>query len=274
MARTRAEQNRPIERVAWPEVAVMPALPDEAIHLWRTNLDLGAATIGEYRRLLAPDELVRAGRYRRALDRDRFIVARGTLRVLLGRYLALAPATLSFQYTCACGGPDCPPEGRKPTLDPTSGGDRLHFNVSHAEGLALYAIARDRPVGVDLELCRADLDPAELAPTVLAPQEWATLKTLPLAEQRAQFLQHWTAKEAYLKARGVGLSLPPDQIVLAASAQGKLSIASAGGDEREGEHWALHAVTPIPGYAATLVSAGAAATVRTFTFAQDAVTAP
>ena len=274
MARTHAEQNPLVERVDWLEAPIASTLPNGALHLWRANLDVDAATIGGYRRLLAPDELDRAGRYRRALERARFIVARGTLRVLLGRYLALDPAAIRFQYTCACGRPDCPQEGRKPTLDPASGGDWLHFNVSHAEGLALYAIARDRPVGVDLELCRADIDPAELAPTVLAPQEWATLSALPPAEKRAQFFQHWTAKEAYLKARGIGLSLPPDQIVLAASAQGNLRIASVGGDEREGGRWPLHAVPPIPGYAAALVSAGSAATVRTFTFPQDAVAAP
>ena len=190
MTRTHAEQNQPVGRVEWPESSVMPALPDGAIHLWRANLDLDAATIAGYRELLAPDELTRAGRYRRARDRDRFIVARGTLRVLLGRYLARDAAAIRFHYLCACGRPDCPLEGRKPALDPASGGDWLHFNVSHAEGLALYAIARDRPVGVDLELYRVGLDPAELAPTVLAAQEWTALSALPPAEQRAQFFQY------------------------------------------------------------------------------------
>lgn len=272
MAFTRAEQNLPIERVDWPEAAAVPILPAGEIHLWRANLGLGVEATAGYRGLLAPDELMRAGRYRRAVDRDRFIVARGTLRVLLGRYLALAPAVLRFQYTCACGRPNCVPEQRKPTLAPTGGGDWLHFNVSHAEGLALYALARDRAVGVDLELCRAALDPAELAPTVLAPQEWASMAALPLADQRAEFFQHWTAKEAYLKARGVGLSLSPDQIVLTASDHGKLRIASVAGDESEGDRWSLHAVAPIPGYAAALVSAGSAATLRTFTFPQGSVT--
>ncbi len=273
MALPRPEQNPPIECMDWPEASVAPALPAGEIHLWRANLDLDAEMTAGFRRLLAPDEMARAGRYRRAIDRDRFVVARGTLRVLLGRYLASAPATLHFQYNCACGRPDCPPEQRKPTLAPASGGDWLHFNVSHAEGLALYAIAPDRPVGVDLEIFRADLDPTELAPSVLAPQEWATLATLPSAEQQVQFFQRWTAKEAYLKARGVGLSLPPDQIALAMEERDTLRIISVAGDEREGTRWSLHAVAPITGYAAALVSAGSAATLHTFTFSQRHVAA-
>jgi len=274
MALARSEQNRPTERVDWPEVSVAPDLPTGEIHLWRANLDLDAETTAGFRRLLAPDELARAGRFRRTIDRDRFIVARGTLRILLGRYLASDPVGLRFRYNCACGRPDCPLEQRKPTLAPTSGGGWLHFNVSHAADLALYALARDRQVGVDLELCRAEIDPAELAPTVFAPREWATLATLPLAEQLAQFFQRWTAKKAYLKARGVGLSLPPDQIVLATDERNSLKIASVAGDEREGRRWSLHAVAPIPGYAAALVSAGSPVAVHTFTFPQRHVTAP
>lgn len=171
-------------------------------------------------------------------------------------------------------GRTAPPEQRKPTLNPASGGDWLHFNVSHAEGLALYALARKRPVGVDLGLFRADLDPAELAPTVLAEQEWATLAALPLGDQQTQFFQRWPAKEAYLKARGVGLSLPPKQIVLAMDEWDALKIVSVAGDESEGDRWSLHVVALIAGYAAALVSAGSAATVRTFTFPQGPATAP
>ncbi|HEY8597525.1 MAG TPA: 4'-phosphopantetheinyl transferase superfamily protein [Thermomicrobiales bacterium] len=274
MTVTRTARNAPSERVEWQETTVASALPAGEIHLWRANLDLDADATAGLRRLLALDEVARAGRYRRAIDRDRFIVARGTLRVLLGRYLSLAPASLRFQYNCACGRPNCTPEQRKPALDPADGGGWLHFNVSHAEGVALYALARDRPVGVDLEWCHADLDPADLAPTVLAPQEWATVATLPPAEQRPQFFQRWTAKEAYLKARGVGLSLPPAQIVLAAADHDRLRIASVAGDEREGSHWSLHAVAPIPGYAIALVGAGSPATVRTFTFPTGPVATP
>lgn len=142
MALTRSAQNLPTELVDWPEASVAPALPAGEIHLWWANLDLGAETTAGFRRFLAPGEVARAGRYRRAIDRDRFAVARGTLSVLLGRYLARDPAALRFQYICACGRPDCPPEQRKPTLNPASSGDWLHFNVSHAEGLALYALAR------------------------------------------------------------------------------------------------------------------------------------
>src|SRR5438477_256189 len=91
----------------------------------------------------------RSGIYRPALWEHAagFIIARGVLRILLGRYLDVAPTAVRFRYN---------PFG-KPALAQDSGADALHFNVSHTDGVALYAVARRRRVGLDLERIRVDM---------------------------------------------------------------------------------------------------------------------
>ena len=90
-------------------------------------------------------------------------------------------------------------------------GDAIRFNVSHSHGIALYAVTRGREVGIDLERIRSDLAVAEIAERFFSRREIAMLRTLPIEAQRQAFFRCWTRKEAYIKARGEGLSLPLDQ---------------------------------------------------------------
>jgi 4'-phosphopantetheinyl transferase len=191
--------------------------------------------------LLADDEAARAARFRCRRDRDRYIVARGLLRTILGRYLGAEPAELRFNYVCVCGDPGCLPERRKPALAPEWGGAAIRFNLSHADGVVLYAVAREREVGVDLERRRADVDYAELAAHSLSPREAAAIRSLARGRQPEAFLAIWTRKEAYLKGRGVGLTAPPEVWNVQASRDAAAGSGDVG-DASIGPSWRLRAV--------------------------------
>ena len=165
------------------------------------SLDQTQSQIQSFLHTLAADEQARAERFHFERDREHFIVARGVLRAILGRYLNRAPERLSFCYGAH----------GKPALAGEAGADAIRFNVSHSHGVALYAVTRGREVGIDLERIRFDLAVLEIAERFFSRREVATLRTLPTEAQRQAFFRCWTRKEAYIKARGEGLSLPLDQ---------------------------------------------------------------
>lgn len=167
-------------------------LQNDEVHVWRSTLDLPTESIECFAKLLSPDEQIRADRFRFAQHRQRFIAGRGILRSLLGRYLKIEPDRVGFLYS----------EKGKPFLADQS----LQFNVTHSQGLALYAVALDRPVGVDLEQIRAIADLDSLTQRFFTPSEYAAIAALPVSQQPQAFFRHWACKEAYLKATGDGLA--------------------------------------------------------------------
>jgi 4'-phosphopantetheinyl transferase len=144
---------------------------------------------------LSPAERHRSDSIRHALTQRNFLVGRGCLRYLLGRYLGQPPASLSFTYG---------PQG-KPSL--SQGNASLEFNLSHSGDYVAIAIA-DRRVGIDLEQVRTLNALPALCERCLTPGERTNLLTLPKSQATLQFFRYWTAKEAYLKGIGLGLSQP------------------------------------------------------------------
>jgi 4'-phosphopantetheinyl transferase len=168
----------------------------DELHIWEASLDRTASAVASFGRTLSEDERARADRFRFERDRARYIVGRGLLRRLLGEYLGLASAEIRFAY-----GPNDKPRLERETL---------HFNLSHSGPIALYAFNRDTEVGVDIELGDADLSKELIAERFFSPSETASLRSLPQALQSQAFLACWTRKEAFIKARGDGLSLALD----------------------------------------------------------------
>jgi 4'-phosphopantetheinyl transferase len=149
------------------------------------------------------------------------------------------------------------PQG-KPRLAGQNESARLCFNVTHSHSLALYAIVRERPVGVDIERVRADLEFEEMADRFFSPAEVAELRALPAEEQVDAFFRCWTRKEAYLKARGDGLTVSTHQFSV--PLRSCLPFAPLRtGDTRSAEgEWYIRALDPGVGYAAAMVVQGAA----------------
>ena len=167
-----------------------------SLHIWRVNLDLSTDLLTDLAVNLSLDERQRADRFYFELDKKRFIACRGLLRFILSRYLDLQPHQLEFAYSV---------QG-KPELKNTNIEGRLCFNVSHSQGLAVYAIALNRSVGIDLEYFRHIPDVQQLAERFFSPSESAIIKDLPKPQQQELFFRFWTIKEAYLKATGEGLA--------------------------------------------------------------------
>lgn len=166
------------------------ALKPMEVHVWRANLLLDQTA--KFWPLLSPDEQQRAAKFRQAKVQQRFIAARGILRLLLGQYLACDPQVLEFTYGVH----------GKPILQSPRTEFPLEFNLTHSGALALYAFSLEYPLGIDLEQIRPDFTYLAIAQRFFSPQEVSSLLSLPSAEQSAAFFQIWTAKEAYIKAAG------------------------------------------------------------------------
>lgn len=221
------------------------------VHVWQSKLDLPIECIEKLARSLSADELVRAKRFRFEQHQHRFIASRGILRAILASYLNADPAQLRFAYS---------PQG-KPTLDafsqPFVRYPTLSFNLTHSEGLALYAVTIDRLIGIDLEYLPPPREVNELAKRFFLPKEYNTICSFPPEQQQAVFLQIWTYKEAYLKATGEGLmglkqvevSFPPADT----NAPVTLTVHNAPQAPLDWQPAQLH---PHPDYVAALVVEG------------------
>ena len=222
-------------------------LPVGQVHVWRAEVAQHTSALSELGSLLSPAEQERADRFYFAADRERFVVAHGCLRVLLGRYLRETPRTLRFLDN---------PHG-KPALEPSGDQAGLRFNLSHSQGLVLYAVARGREVGVDVEQIRLVADFERIAEQFFSPAERKKLKMLRTECKLDGFFGLWTLKEAYVKARGQGLSVPLHEfsVSLQPDASGNFFLMHEN-DVRLGADWSLRRLTPGPGYAGALAVEG------------------
>ncbi|WP_341731080.1 4'-phosphopantetheinyl transferase superfamily protein [Microcoleus sp. EPA2] len=181
----------------WESAAADLTISSTDIHIWRVNLDRPPSPIQNLAQTLCDSELQRAERFRFDRDKNHFIVGRGALRAILSRYLKVDPNLVEFSYG-PCGKPEI-----AANLDST-----LSFNLSHSQGLALYALTRSRQIGVDIEKIRPVPQMESIAERFFSPQENTAFKTVSAEEKLAAFFNCWTRKEAYIKAIGDGLSFP------------------------------------------------------------------
>ena len=231
---------------SWSPPPQTPRLESDEIHVWRAALDLTASRVQSLWHVLSADEQKRAERFYFQKDRSRYIVARGLLRTILGRYLNRAPNQLQFCYTSY----------GKPALVGESGKHVLRFNVSHSLDLALYAITCGRELGVDLERVRPDLVDQQLAERFFSPREVATLRTLPVNVRQEAFFACWTRKEAYLKVRGEGVMLGLDQFDVSLVPGEPAALLGTNGDPQEALRWSLQELVLRSGYVAALAVEG------------------
>lgn len=224
----------------WHKPAAHPVLVAGMPQLWRVRLDRETAA-PELKRLLAPDEVARMNQYRDERDRNRYAICRGALRQLLGRYLGVSGEHISIGYA---------PHG-KPQIENPSEHPVLNFNISHSGGLALMAFSLDRQVGIDLEQIRPDVDFAAVARVFLSPSELASFCLQSGEDKIDAFYRYWVCKEAYLKARGTGLTLSPRTFSVSISGESP-SITHADSCDRN-ESWSFSWVDVAAGFRAVFV---------------------
>lgn len=178
------------------------ALTEDGVELWLAPVaaTYDAAQLAAYETLLSVDEQARWRRFHRAVDRQRFLVGRAFMRCVLADRLGQRdPAAL--QFTQQLHG--------KPVLGGADGG-KLHFNLSHTDDMLVLALSRRHCVGVDVEAITRKVELLALAERYFAAHEYAELRVLDDTAQRERFFRLWTLKEAWLKARGLGLRVPLD----------------------------------------------------------------
>jgi 4'-phosphopantetheinyl transferase len=198
--------------------------------------------------LLSADERARAARFHFDRDRRRFVNGRALLRSILGRYLDVAPGDVAFSYD---------PRGK-----PRLAGGGPTFNLSHSHGAVVFAFTSEGEIGVDIERHPAPDDGDAVARHFFAPAEVAALDSLPAAERSAAFLRCWTRKEAYIKARGDGLSLPLDSFQVSLEPDAPPALLSTAHDPGEAGRWSLVDLSrQSPGYVVALAFEGSAPTV-------------
>lgn len=229
-------------------LAISPSfrLERDEVHVWIAPLDGAGARRDALEAVLSPDEAARAARFRFEEDRRRFVAARGTLRSILGRYLGCAAAEVRFEYG---------PFG-KPLLAAPGEPQPLHFNLSHAGELALLAVARGRRVGIDVEQIRPLRDLEALVERFFAAYERATIGALAPELRQEAFFTCWTRKEAYIKARGEGLTFPLHAFDVTILPSDPAGLRSVSGDAAEASRWSLREIRPRTGYVAALAVEG------------------
>jgi 4'-phosphopantetheinyl transferase len=215
---------------------------DEA-HIWRVPLDQDTNVIANLATLLSQDERQRAARYLRPVDRDRFIAGRGILRKIISAYLALAPGRLQFTYN----------EYGKPAVSDEQNDCALNFNLSHSGELALYAITSGRVVGIDIECIREDFATLDIAEHFFSKGEVAALKSVPAGQRTTGFFKCWSRKEAFIKAKGMGVSYPLDRFTVSLAPDEPPALLNVVDDEREADRWRMYELEPGEGYAASLI---------------------
>jgi 4'-phosphopantetheinyl transferase len=197
----------------WTPGPLRPVLADGTVHVWRADLAAVSPDLGE---LLCDEERGRAERIVNARDGELWRRSRGLLRALLGRYLQLEPSSLRFtagehgKPALLHDSHEPPSQSRPAAHQPAPANtDRLSFNMSHSDGLALYAFSMAGEVGVDVEVARRPVDAVAIAARMLGPAQAQRLQALDPTLRQREFLRAWVCYEAELKCLGVGIGASP-----------------------------------------------------------------
>jgi len=238
----------------WKTPPAAVALSHDEIHVWCAGVAVAPASVTRFRDMLSPDEVKRADRIRFDRRRTRFVASRAVLRMILSRYVNIAPALLQFTYSMR----------GKPSLVYDVTREGISFNVAHSNELALYAVTLRRPIGTDIEFIRPGPDPDQLARRFFTSGEYNMLKPLPADRKRRLFFDLWTCKEAYLKATGRGLSGLEDAEIGFGTDKRAL-IKGRGPQDGTGEHWSLQQLhVPVSGYSAAVAVEGNGCSITAF----------
>ena len=221
----------------WQPVPDRLLLTDTAVHIHRLSLTQDFAP---FYNLLAPEERIRAARFIRAEDRRRYTVARGVLRLLIGRYENLRPERVQFVHN----------DFGKPLLFHQTD---LQFNISHSQDLALLAFTRGCLIGVDVECKRPLPDADDIAKHHFSTSEYNIFHNLPESKKTEAFFNCWTRKEAFIKAIGEGLTHPLNTFDITFLPREEARFLRIEGEDIT--TWGLQAFHPHPGFAAAVAIA-------------------
>jgi 4'-phosphopantetheinyl transferase len=223
-------------------------LSDACVDVWLISLVGPDAVKESLVEILSSDEQERAARFKFDKHRRLYVAAHAAVRSILAKYLNTKPAALEFVNG----------SNGKPSLAGELAKSELRFNLSHSHEMALLGITRTREIGVDIEWIKEDYGYDEVAERFFAAKEVAEMRALPISLQRQAFFKCWTSKEAFLKAKGTGLSGKLDEVEIILTDDQRVHIrASVPG-------WTLSELTPGNGYEAAVVIEGGSQPVNCY----------
>jgi len=200
-----------------------------------SNPELHAA----YRALLTEEERGKEFRFYFPDDQRRYLVTRAMVRTVLSRYLAVDPRAWRFANNSY---------GRPAISNLSSDECGLCFNISHTKGLIAIGVTHRRELGVDVENLRTREVSLDIADRFFAEPEVAELATVPKERQQDRFFEYWTFKESYIKARGMGLSLPLDKFGFRFPDEQRVEIAISEDLADDPQRWMFWQFRPSPEY--------------------------
>lgn len=230
--------------VGWrPGVVEAFELPAGDVHVWRFALNPPTEIVAQLNVLLDETEQSRRDRFRTADLRRRFACGRGGLRALLGRYLGVPPESVAFTYGV---------HGKPGLKHEPAGG--FSFNLAHTSEVALLAVARDRVLGVDIETCRPLESAEKIVERFFAPAEREEYALATEGDRLGAFYRGWSRKEAFLKAKGTGLSTQLDSFDVSLAPGDAAAVMRVGDDPDEPGRWTLRELDVGPEYAAAVAA--------------------
>jgi 4'-phosphopantetheinyl transferase len=177
-------------------------LEQARVHVWTFSLEGTPSVLEQCRQYLSPAERERADRFVFPRHRVHHTVAHGIMRHLLGAYCDASPGSLEFDVS----------EAGKPRLRARgSRAGAVHFNLTHSEDRAILGVSDGRELGVDLEKIRSDVETLAISRHYFFGSERESIENSPPVMRDDQFFRYWVAKEAVLKAQGIGLGFPLDR---------------------------------------------------------------
>lgn len=216
----------------------------DSVNAWQIALEDDPQEYRQMQTLLSREERERSLRFRDDVNRLAFIQRRAWLRRILANVTGIEASQLELGVN---------PRG-KPIL--LNGPPELFFNIAHSRNLVLCAVSRGKPVGVDLEWIDPALEFLGVASALFSRSECAMLRAAPSCRQRLLFYALWTAKEAYLKGIGYGLSIPLQEVEMiwedSVRGVGSIHCQNHGNDA-----WRVARLPVISQYFATLATVGA-----------------
>lgn len=221
----------------------LPALDQNQVHVWTLRLEAENVELRHHESLLTNAEIDKANRFTNLEKRQRFIIARASLRKILSLYTKSRASTLDFEY-----GP-----GGKPYLSDNTG---INFNLSYSQNMAMVAVSMHREPGIDIQAIAQVTEPESVARLVFSPAEISYLLSLDVHQRQMTFCQTWVHKEAYIKALGTGFSRPTHTFSVCPTPGNMDALYHDESNPLATTEWRLMEIKAPTGYCAALAAAG------------------
>lgn len=215
---------------------VLELEPHQA-HLWYFLLN-GRTTIWllqDFESIVSSAELDHSAKYSTSQARESYLINRVFARTILSQYCEVNPQSWDFQFNSL----------GKPEVAAPVAWQSLRFNLSNTDGLVTCAVALGRDIGVDAEPTNGPIEAAEVAVQYFSPSETAALGALSAEDRQCRFYELWTLKEAYLKARGLGLSVPLDKFTFECDGKAPIEIVFDASLVDDPKNWYFSLLRPV-----------------------------